>query len=294
MKELTRSGSVLLADPTLPPVVKDFLKNSFSGSLRELVSFDLSNQDSNTGYFLQSACLLSRPHPDPLIGFRGLGENLFAFYPELWKGFTARFLEATESGGKIDLKPYLSMLCSSIGLRILMLTTSAGGPGVLQVGSPAEAYEALMNLQPRYMFSTQKPIEILLISAGGSPFDESLSRAMCVLPNCLQDAACDRIILVAEGLNGLGLPPDIIAGKDAGSSMPLITKYISLCKNLLNRRTVHVVSAIPGSLLNTVLGCRAYDTLLDAYRASRLFLPKGSKIGIVPHASLTVLRTGIL
>lgn len=290
LRELTRGGSVLLADPTLPPVVKDFLKEVFSGSLRELVSFDLLNQDSKTGYSFQSACLLSCPHPDPLIGFRGLGENLFQFYPELWKEFTARFLEAAGSGRKIDLKPYLNMLCSSISLRLVTLTPLAGGQGVLKESSPIEAYEALVNLQSGFMFSTKKPVEILLISAGGSPFDDSLSRAMCVLPNCLQDAACDRVILAVEGLNGLGLPPDIIAGEDAESKMPLITKYIGFCKSLLKGRTVHVVSAIPGSLLNTMLDCRAHDTLLDAYRASRLFIPKGSKMGIVPCASYTVLR----
>lgn len=285
LRETAKDGSVLLVDPTLPPALKEGL----AGNFKELLSFDLLSPASSLEGSFQSACLLSYPHPDPLIGFRGLGENLFLFYPGLWKEFTTGFLEAVESRGKIDLKPYLNTLCNYVELKITMVIPLASGQKILLLESPAEAYEALSNLEPRILFSTQTPVEVLTVSAGGSPFDESLSRAMTVIPNCLQGVECDRVLLVAEGLKGLGLPPDLIAENDEPNA-PLIIKYIGFCRELLNGKNVHVVSAIPESLLRTVLDCRAHDTLLDAYRASRLFLQKGSKTGIVTHASFTVLR----
>ncbi|MCX8182884.1 MAG: hypothetical protein N3F08_00475 [Crenarchaeota archaeon] len=287
LKDSIRGETTLLVDPTLP----NFLKEGIAGSFRELLSFDLLSPVSTMEDSMQSACLVSCPHPDPLIGFRGLGENLFPFYPELWKDFTTEFLEAAESGEKIDLKPYLNELRSNVDLKVIMLIPLASDPKILS-GSPVEAYEALSSLKPS-LVSTQTPVQVLVVSAGGNPFDESLSRAISIIPNCLQNVECDRIILAIEGLKGLGLSPDLVADNAAPSS-PLIVKYISFCRNLLNGKTVHVVSAIPESLLRIVLDCRAHDTLLDAYRASRLFLAKGSKTGIVTHASFTILCSEVL
>ncbi len=282
LKESVKGEAALLVDPTLPAV----LKEGIAGSFRELLSFDLLSPVSTMEDSMRSVCLVSCPHPDPLIGFRGLGENLFPFYPELWKEFASGFLEAAESGGKIDLKPYLSELRNNVDLKVILLIPLAGDPKVIS-GNPVEAYEALSILQSS-LVSTQTSVQILVASAGGTPFDESLSRAMTIIPNCLQGVDCDRIILAIEGLKGLGLSPDMVA-ENAAPDSPLIAKYIGFCRNLLNGKTVHVVSAIPESLLRTVLDCRAHDTLLDAYRASRLFLAKGSKTGIVTHASFTVL-----
>lgn len=288
VRELTRHGSVLLVDPTLPPAVKDFLKKNVVENLRELTHFDLLNTGSNTGFPFKSACLLSSPHLDPLIGFRGLGENLFPFHQELWREFAAHFLDASDSGKAVDLKTYLNTLCNNISLRLIMLTPWGSSPQMLSVNSPVEAYEALKNLQPGYLV-TQKPVEILLISAGGEPFDESLIRAMSILPNCLGNSGCGRIILAFQGVNGLGLDP-VLVSRGNELKMPLILKYLKLCRDLLNGKTVHIVSAISEPLLNMVLDCRAHGTLLDAYKASRLFLQKGSKIGVVTHAPFTVLR----
>lgn len=288
VRELTRHGSVLLIDPTLPPVVKDFLKKNIVGNLRELMHFDLLNKDSNTGFPFKSAYLLSSPHLDPLMEFRGLGENLFPFHQELWREFVTHFLEASDSGKAVDLKTYLNTLCNDISLRLIMLTPWGSNPQMLSVNSPVEAYEALKNLQPGYL-STQKPVEILLISAGGEPFDESLIRAMSILPNCLGNSGCDRIVLAFQGVNGLGLDP-VLVSRGNKLETPLILKYLELCKNLLSGKTVHIVSAIPEPLLNMMVDCRAHDTLLDAYKASRLFLQKSSKIGVVTHAPFIVLR----
>lgn len=290
VRDLTRQGSVLLMDPTLPPLVKDFLKKNIVENLKELTHFDLLNTGSNTGLSFKSACLLSSPHPDPLIGFRGLGENLFPFHQELWGEFVNCFLEVSDSEEAIDLKQYLNMLSSDIDLRLIMLAPWGNGPKLLSVNNPVEAYDALKNLQPEYL-STQKPVEILLISAGGEPFDESLIRAMSILPNCLKNTGCDRIILALQGVNGLGLDPVLIS-RGNELKKPLILRYLKLCKSLLSGKTIHIVSAISEPLLNMVLDCRAHDTLLDAYKASKLFLQKNSKIGVVTHASLAILRFG--
>lgn len=284
LKDSLSNEAVLLLDPTLPPVFKE---NITVGS-RELLSFDFLNPTSTIPDSVRSACLVSCPHPDPLIGFRGLGENLFPLYPEIWRKFTSGFIEAAETGGKIDLKPFLKELCNNIDLKILILITLASGPRVLSQ-SPVEAYETLKSVQAEFATSISTPIQVLVLSAGGSPFDESLSRAMAVIPNCLQGIEFDRIILAIEGSKGLGISPLMVAEKVTADS-PLIVKYIGFCRKLLNGKTVHVVSAIPESLLRTVLDCRAHDTLLDAYKASRLFLPKGSKTGVVTHACFTVLQ----
>lgn len=288
IRELTRQGHVLLMDPTLPPTVKDFLKKNIVENLRELTHFDLLNTSPNTGPPFKSACLISSPHPDPLIGFRGLGESLFQFHQELWREFTTSFLETSGSGKTVELRPYLDRLCNNIDLRLITITPLGSIPQMLSVNSPVEAYDALKSLQPEYL-STQKPVEILLISAGGEPFDDSLIRAMSILPNCLQNTGCDRIIFAFQGVNGLGLDPVLIS-RGNELKMPLILEYLKLCRSLLNGKTIHIVSAIPAPLLNMVLDCRAHDTLLDAYKASRLFLQKASKIGVVTHAPFTILR----
>jgi len=284
LKDMARGEAGLLVDPTLPAVLKEGLP----GRSRELLSFDLLSPVSNMENSIRSACLVSCPHPDPLIGFRGLGENLFPFYPEIWRRFTTGFLEAVDSGDKIDLKQYLNELSSNVDLKVVMLIPLASGPKVLSL-SPVEAYEALNSLQPTFVASTRPPVKILIVSAGGSPFDESFSRAMSIIPNCLQGIECDRVVLAIEGLKGLGLSPDLVA-ENAGPDSPLIVKYTGFCRRLLNGKIVHVVSAIPESLLRILLECRAHDSLVDAYRASRLFLAKDSKTGVVTHASFTILR----
>jgi len=290
LKDLLKEGRLLLMDPTLPVQVKNFLRENTTVNLRELECFDMLISEPDRGLSKGGACLISYPHLDPLIEFRGLGENLFPFYRELWKDFKTGLLEASKSLGTLGLKEYLKELCNHIDLKLIMLAPWTRGFGVLSTNDPVNAYEALENFRKEYSrVIPGSPVEILLMSAGGDPFDESLSRALSIFLNCLRNYSCDRIILVAEGSNGLGLSLELVLKSNDELEMPLVLQYIRLCKNLLNNKAVYFVSAIPESLLKMMLNCKAYETLLDAYKASRLFLPRGSKVGVVTHASLTEL-----
>lgn len=286
IKKLAGNRDVLLIDPTLPSSIREFLKNIVEKAT-ELPYFDLLNH-SNMGFSFKSACLISFPYLDPLIEFRGLGENLFPFHQTLWKDFRTHFLE-TSGSEKVDSKPYLDVLHKDVDLKMLMLTPWADSK-MLFANGPLEAYETLKNIGQRFTFSVKDSFEILLISSGGNPFDESLIRAISVLPNCLQDAKCNRVLLTIEGTHGLGLDSTSIKRWNGGPDMPLILKYLELCRKLLNGKVVNVVSALPEPILNMVLDCKSYDSITDAYKASRLFLSKGSKVGVVKSASFTILK----
>lgn len=276
-------------DPTLPIQVKDFLSAGLN--MKELTCFDMLNNDPDENTYAESACLLSYPHFDPLIEFRGLGENLLPFHKTLWKDFKTSLIEASGSWKTVSLKKYLNDLCNYVDLKLILLIPWIEDSGMLLADNPIKAYEALENFRQEFSKISPDPsVELLLISAGGDPFDESLSRALSVFLNCLRQCSCKRVILTAEGSKGLGLDPELILKNNVELEMPLILRYVNLCKNLLKDRTVYVVSAIPESLLKMVLDCRAYETLSDAYRASRLFLPRGSRTGIVTHASLVASR----
>jgi hypothetical protein len=295
LKTLCREGRLLLLDSTLPAQVKGFLRRNVSGNMVELVGFDMLNKDPSENLSLKSACLLSHPHLDPLIGFRGLGENLIPFYPMLWRDFKTNLSDASKSESTFNLKNYLDDLEKQVDIELIMLAPWTGESGILSVNTLVEAYEALDNFKGELTASLSPSVELLLISAGGDPFDESLSRALSIFPNCLRNCDCDRILLVAEGSEGLGLDPELLLKDNSELEMPLILQYITLCKSLLGDKAVHFVSAIPDSLLKIMIDCKAYETLLDAYKASRLFLPKGSKTGVVTHASFAsiVLEKGL-
>jgi len=285
----------LLLDSTLPVQVKGFLRRNISGNMMELVGFDTLNKDPGENLSLKSACLLSHPHLDPLIGFRGLGENLLPFYPMLWRDFKTSLSDASKSQSMLNLRNYLNDLEKQVDIKIVMLTPWAEESGILSANTLVEAYEVLNNFKRGLTASLSPSVELLLVSAGGDPFDESLSRALSVFPNCLRNCDCDRILLVAEGSEGLGLDPELLLKDNSELETPLILQYITLCKSLLRDKAVHFVSAIPDSLLKMMIGCKAYETLLDAYKASRLFLTKGSKTGVVTHASFAsiVLEKGL-
>ncbi|MBO3839776.1 MAG: hypothetical protein QXN75_05650 [Thermoproteota archaeon] len=289
LKTSSREGSLLLIDPTLPVQVKVFLRKSISENIMELVCFDMFNKDPSENLSFKSACLLSRPHLDPLIEFRGLGENLLPFYPTLWRDFKTNLLDASKSQGVLSLKNYLNDLEKQVDLKLIMLTPWAED-SILSTNNLIEAYEILNNFKEFLTAGLNPFVELLLVSAGGEPFDESLSRALSVFPNCLRDCECDRILLIAEGTEGLGLDPELFLKNISELEMPLILQYVALCKSLLKDKTVHFVSATPEPLLKMMIDCKAYETLLDAYKASRLFLPKGSKTGIITHAPFASVR----
>lgn len=293
LKSILREKRLLLMDPTLPNNVKGFFRKNLSENLKELSCFDMLNSNPVDVSSVESALLLSYPHLDPLIEFRGLGENLIPFNSKLWRDFKTDVVEASKSGDIVNIRDYLEDINSLIDLKLIMFAPWSENSHVLIVDNPVEAYEA-MKLFKKGLLSKipNSKAELLMISAGGDPFDESLSRALCVFPNCLQGCDCDRIVLIAEGSMGLGLDPELVLSYNRKIELetPLILRYIDLCRGLLREKLVHTVSAIPDPLLKMILDSKAYDTLFDAYKASRLFLPKGSKTGIVTNASLTILE----
>jgi hypothetical protein len=290
LRSVLKDVSIILVDPTLPVRVKDFLKRNFSGNIKELPRFDTLKHGPDESMFFKSACLLSYPHLDQFMEFRGLGESLLPFHQTLWKEFRRELLEALKSNENVNIKSYLKALCNELNLKLIMLTPWAEGSRILSANSPVEAHEILSGFKKRFSPPNLSPrVEVLLVSAGGDPFDESLSRAMSIFPNCLRGCDFNRVVLVFEGSKGLGLDPELFLKSTGEFEIPLVSHYIELCKTLLKDKTVHVVSAIPESILKTIVECRAYDTLSDAYRASRLFLPKDSKTGVVTYASFAIL-----
>lgn len=292
LKSISKEKRVLLMDSTLPNNIKGFLRKNFPENLKELFCFDMLYSDPVDALSVESAFLLSYPHLDPLIEFRGLGENLMPFNSKLWRDFKTDVSEASKSGRIVNIRDYLKDIDSIIDIKLVMFAPWSEDSHVLLVDSPLEAYESMILFKHGLLSKApNSKAELLMISAGGDPFDESLSRALCVFPNCLQGCDCDRIVLIAEGSMGLGLDPELVLNynRNIELEMPLILKYISLCRSLLRDKSVHVVSAIPEPLLKTILDSKAYDTLFDAYKASRLFLPRGSRTGVVTNASLTVL-----
>jgi len=284
LKSFPVRRKLFLIDPSLPSGVKDFLTRNNVSGLRELVYFDMLFKEPEETMPVESACLLSYPYFDPVIGFRGLGENLIPFYPTLWKDFKSNVFEAFRSGRKVDLKSYLKDLCNNIDLELVVLAPWVEGSKILLKNNPLEAYEAIESFKKGLTENIDSRVEILIVSAGGDPFDESFSRALTIFSSSFRDYSCNRLILVAEGSIGLGLDPELLLGNNSESEMPIIMKYIDFCKSLIKNSNVYVVSAIPESLLKIMIDAKAYDTLLEAYKASRLFLPKGSKTGVITHA----------
>ncbi|MEM3712568.1 MAG: hypothetical protein QXR97_03415 [Thermoproteota archaeon] len=292
LKTISREKRMLLIDSSLPAKVKDFFRGNFHGNMKELPCFDMLDSSPTGTLSIESAYLLSYPHLDLLIEFKGLGENLIPFHSTLWRDFKTDVLEASKSGEIVNLKNYLKDINSLIDLKLIMLAPWAEDPCILLEDNPLGAYEAIASFKQGLLSKApDSPVELLIISAGGDPFDESLSRALSVFPNFLQGCVCERILLIAEGSMGLGLDTELVLNYNSELEAPLILRYISLCRRFLEGKSVHIVSAIPEPLINMMLDSKAYDTLSDAYKASRLFLPKSSKTGVVTHASFATVRS---
>ncbi|MGQ9478852.1 MAG: hypothetical protein ACUVQ0_02375 [Thermoproteota archaeon] len=284
VKEAKSQESSLILDPTLPLDVLRLLEKIVpQEELRYLPSFDLVPRSGSLEGFFGAAYLFTCPHVDPLLGFRGVGESLIPFFKIIWEDFSELI-----GGKEVDLKKYLNKLSESVDIRVVMFMPWPN-TGIMVANNPVEAYEKIKWFQQNYEFEMD-PVEILILSTGGKPFDESLARALCTLPNCLKNFSGGKVVLSVEAEKGVGIDPDLVFSENHSQKSPPIMSYISLCKRLLKDKTVYVVSAVPETLLNMLIPCKSYDTLLDAYKASRLFLPKGSKVGIVTHTPFISLK----
>lgn len=151
-----------------------------------------------------------------------------------------------------------------------------------------------------YRVSIDRRTDIIIISAGGSPFDSSLFDACGCLENALKVVKRNGcIILVAECLQGYGdiefqeamlrFKGDLISlGRSLQKKFTIGGFVAYRFLRALKRAYVSMVSALPDLYVSEIGGLRIFRTVNEALVNALSELGRKSRVLVIPNGSLVI------
>ena len=200
---------------------------------------------------------------DVLYGYKGPWSALcdaLGLRGEVWKRKEEKLTPGTEDGWSWFAEEVLK----AFGGDAIAYIMGADGPYKIYVGDAMKAGESL---KPHLMRKGLRPTRFLIVSAGGRPYDETLSGVLRAACNHQAILARDaELVVVGEARLGLGSKPLEMMFE----GMPIPSDYIEgmedlLCIELLKERgELHLVTALPEAMLKR-LGLRAHRSVSKAF-----------------------------
>jgi lactate racemase len=209
------------------------------------------------------------------------------------------FFDGKITPGVIELNPIKedaleAVKMAGLDYAVNFVTNHAGRILAAHAGGAEETWgKAINSLSSHYEAHTEGNADIVIISAGGSPYDQSLYSASLALLNASQVSKKNgTLILLAECGSGLGA--------DAYNQLSLVSEAsefkrrymygaeaLKEVKNVLKNHRVILVSALPGYLVES-LGIEPARTANEAYdRAVRT--RRGRRTVVIPKGMTTLL-----
>ncbi len=218
---------------------------------------------------------------------------------ETIKGNKKLYFDGKITPGVIELNPIKedaleAVKMAGLDYAVNFVTNHAGRILAAHAGDAEETWgRAINSLSNQYEAHTEGNADIVVISAGGAPFDQSLYSASLTLLNAAQASKKNgTLILLAECGSGLGA--------DAYNQLSQVTEAsefkrrymygaeaLKEVKNVLKNHRVILVSALPGYLVES-LGIESARTANEAYdRAVRT--RRGRRTVVIPQGMTTLL-----
>ena len=201
--------------------------------------------------------------------------------------------------GVIELNPVKedaleAVKMAGLDYAVNLVTNHAGRILAAHAGGAEETWgRAINSLSSHYEAHTEGNADIVVTSAGGAPFDQSLYSASLALLNAAQASKKNgTLILLAECGSGLGAEAyNELAQVSEVSEFKRRYMYgaeaLKEVKNVLKNHRVILVSALPGYLVES-LGIEPARTANEAYdRAVRT--RRGRRTVVIPKGLTTLL-----
>ena len=238
---------------------------------------------------------------DPLSGYAGAH---CAVVPGLASVNTIReyrktYFDSDVSPGIIELNPIKEDIIEAvdktgIDFAVNLVTNSDGRILAVHCGGYEETWgKAINSLADLREVSTEGGADIVIISAGGAPYDQSLYQATWALVNASKATKRNgTIVLLAQCVSGLGAEAFTQLARVSDSS-EIKRRYmygaeaLDLLRKVQRTNRVILVSALPNYLVES-LGIDVARTANDAYKRA-IQSRRGRKTIVIPYGCQSML-----
>jgi len=208
----------------------------------------------------------------------------------------ARIGPAALEGNPVHLSSKESAAMAGVQLSLIFLPDRKGNVHAAFSGPPDTVFERSVDMASKlYLHHAPEEADILIVGAGGEPFDSSLIEACDAVFNAEETLGEDgRVVIVAEcgeGPGDSGFFNLLYRLKDPKAALGEVRRDFSLeaykALKLLRLREGHgisLVSAMPVHLAEK-MHLRTADTANEGLQNAFRFLGRGSRIGVVVDGS---------
>lgn len=209
------------------------------------------------------------------------------------------YFDTEVSPGAIELNPIKEDILEAVAktgidFAINLVTNKEGRIIAAHGGAYEETWgKAINSLADKPEITTEGGADIVIVSAGGAPYDQSLYPALWALRNARKAAKRNgTIVLLAQCVQGLGAEAFTqLARVNDISEIKRRYMYgaetLALLKETQKNNRVILVSALPGYLVDS-LEIDSARTANEAYQRA-IQSRRGRKTIVIPHGSQSIL-----
>jgi nickel-dependent lactate racemase len=238
---------------------------------------------------------------DPHTGYAGAHSAIVPGLAstETIKEYRKKYFGADIVPGKIEFNPIKEDVFEAINkvgidFALNIITNKDGRIVAVHSGTYEGSWgKAINSLGNMHEISSEGGADIVVVSAGGDPYDQNLYRASWALTNALKAGKRNAtIVLLAQCQNGLGAEAYTQLARVSELS-ELKRRYmygaesLQLIKRTLKNNNIILVSALPNYLVESI-GLEVSRTANEAYKKATQSR-RGRKTIVIPHGCSSIL-----
>lgn len=238
---------------------------------------------------------------DYLTGYAGAHSSIIPGLasPKTINEYKRTYFDTEITPGTIELNPIKedvleAVAKTGIDFALNLVTNKEGRIIAAHGGGYEESWgKAINSLADKPEITTEGNADIVIVSAGGAPYDQSLYQSLWALRNASKTVKRNgAIVLLAQCLNGLGAEAFTqLARVDDVSELKrrymIGAEALAVLKETQKTNRVILVSALPGYLVDA-LGLDSARTANEAYQRA-IQSRRGRKTIVIPHGSQSIL-----
>lgn len=238
---------------------------------------------------------------DYLTGYAGAHSSIIPGLasPKTINEYKRTYFDTEVTPGTIELNPIKedvleAVAKTGIDFALNLVTNKEGRIIAAHGGGYEESWgKAINSLADKPEITTEGNADIVIVSAGGAPYDQSLYQSLWALRNASKTVKRNgAIVLLAQCLNGLGAEAFTqLARVDDVSELKrrymIGAEALAVLKETQKTNRVILVSALPGYLVDA-LGLDSARTANEAYQRA-IQSRRGRKTIVIPHGSQSIL-----
>ena len=238
---------------------------------------------------------------DYLTGYAGAHSSIIPGLasPKTVNEYKRTYFDTEVTPGTIELNPIKedvleAVAKTGIDFALNIVTNKEGRIIAAHGGGYEESWgKAINSLADKPEITTEGNADIVIVSAGGAPYDQSLYQSLWALRNASKTVKRNgAIVLLAQCLNGLGAEAFTqLARVDDVSELKrrymIGAEALAVLKETQKTNRVMLVSALPGYLVDA-LGLDSARTANEAYQRA-IQSRRGRKTIVIPHGSQSIL-----